>query len=318
MAASQTDSRTPESPIERIQGYDAWPFNHGKHTFNIAILDTGVNSTYVINRDLLDNITNPATAQHVIVADGSAHTIEASGTLLGYPSIHVDNVPSFIKNLIGASPIIENGAVGTIQHDKMVILDRDPYVDKLVDFVINYSSQNNLVVLMGSKSQGLFVTPISSPRQALLSIHSHHFNPSHDMVYYFYLVFNCPHSEAYCKIVSSNQLTGLPKELTTSVIRKYFPRHDPIRSKAQQSKMPIPNHPLKTYQLTYCGKQVEIDILMISTPTSSIPKADGFKHVVLVVDAFSSFLFYVPIKSIKNSHRFIASIINNYQNAGFP
>ena len=93
------------------------------------------------------------------------------------------------------------------------------------------------------------------------------------MVYYFYLVFNCPHLEAYCKIV----------------------HHDPIRSKAQQSKRPIPNHPPKTYQLTYCGKQVEIDILMISTPTSSIPKAaGGFKHVVLVVDAYSSFLSYVP------------------------
>jgi len=96
------------------------------------------------------------------VADGSAHTIEASGTLLGHPSIHADYVPSFTNNLIGVSPIINNGAVGIIQRDKMVILDRDHYVDKLVNFVINYSSQNNLVVLTGSKSQGLFVTPTTS------------------------------------------------------------------------------------------------------------------------------------------------------------
>ena len=116
----------------------------------------------------------------------------------------------------------------------MFILDRDPYVDKLVNFIINYSPHNNLVVLTGSKSQGLFVTPLTSPRHAMLSIHSHHFTNMHDMVYYFYLVFNCPHLEAYCKIVSSNQLTGLPKELTPSTIRKYFPHHDPIRSKAQQ------------------------------------------------------------------------------------
>ena len=209
------------------------------------------------------------------MADGSTHTIEASGTLLGYPSIHADYVPSFTNNLIGVSPLIDKGAVGIIQHDKMVILNSTPYVDKLVNFVINYSTQNNLIILTGSKLQGLFQTQLTLPRQAMLSIHSHHFTTIHDMVYYFYLVFNCPHLEAYCKIVSSNQLTGLPKELTPSTIRKYFPHHDPIRSKAQQSKKPIPNHPQKTYQLTYCGEQVEIDIFMFSTPASSIPRATG-------------------------------------------
>ena len=79
MAATQLDTRSQASSIERIQGYDAWPFNYGKPTSITAILDTGSNSTYVIHRDLLDNITNPATEQ-VVVADGSAHTIEASGT----------------------------------------------------------------------------------------------------------------------------------------------------------------------------------------------------------------------------------------------
>ena len=105
----------------------------------------------MIHRYLLDNITNPATDQ-VIVADGSAHTIEALGTLLGHPSIHADHVPTFTNNLIGVSHIIDNCPVGIIQNDKMVILDRDPYVDKLVNFVINYSSQNNLVLLTGSRS----------------------------------------------------------------------------------------------------------------------------------------------------------------------
>ena len=76
-----------------------------------AILDTGANSSYVITRDPLDNITNPAT-EHVIVADGSTHSIDASGTLLGHPSIHADYVPSFTNNLIGVSPLIDKGAVG--------------------------------------------------------------------------------------------------------------------------------------------------------------------------------------------------------------
>jgi hypothetical protein len=78
----------------------------------------------------------------------------------------------------------------------MVILDSNPYVDKLVNFVINYSTQNNLTILTGSKSQGLFETQPHLPRKAMLSIHSHHFKTLHDMVYYFYLVFICPHLEA--------------------------------------------------------------------------------------------------------------------------
>jgi hypothetical protein len=114
-------------------------------------------------------------------------------------------------------------------------------------------------------------------------------------------------------------LTGLPAQLTPSIIRKYYPHNDPIKSKSQLSKRPIPNHPIKNYDITYCGEQVEIDILMISTPTSSIPKANGgFRHVVLVVDVFSSFLSYVPIKSMKKPHRFIETIVTNYQNHGFP
>ena len=48
------------------------------------------------------------------MADGSAHTIESSETLLGHPSIHADKI---------------------IQHDKRVILDSNQYVDKLVNFV---------------------------------------------------------------------------------------------------------------------------------------------------------------------------------------
>jgi len=85
----------------------------GKHTSTTAIPDTGADSTYVINIDLLDNITNPATEQ-VIVADGSAHTIEALGTLLGHPSVFTWAsfmliMFSFTKKR-GVSPIIDEGS----------------------------------------------------------------------------------------------------------------------------------------------------------------------------------------------------------------
>ena len=80
-----------------IQGYNSWPYNSGKECYvSHAILDTGANSTYINNRRLLDNITHPS-ASSVIVADRSIHPIEASGTLVGFPSIHADLVPTFKK-----------------------------------------------------------------------------------------------------------------------------------------------------------------------------------------------------------------------------
>jgi len=61
-----------------------------------AVLGTGADSTYINNRRLLDNITH-LSAPSVVVADGSIHPIEASGTLVGFLSIHADLVPTFKK-----------------------------------------------------------------------------------------------------------------------------------------------------------------------------------------------------------------------------
>jgi len=64
---------------------------------------------------------------------------------------------------------------------------------------------------------------------------------------------------------------------------------------------------------------VEIDILMVSTPSSCVPKAnDDFRHVVLAVDVFLSFLTLVAIKSMKKPQRFIETIVNNYTNNYHP
>jgi hypothetical protein len=68
---------------------------------------------------LLDNRTFPS----VIAADGSEHPIEASATLVGHPDIKADLVPSFSKNLIGFSPVINNGGFGIIHNDTFMLLE---------------------------------------------------------------------------------------------------------------------------------------------------------------------------------------------------
>jgi len=82
----------------------------GMSTTHSAILDSGANSTYVINRCLLDNHTSP-TSHSVTVADGSIHPIVTSGTLVGHPSIAADFVPSFTSNLIVLPTIIKTGVM---------------------------------------------------------------------------------------------------------------------------------------------------------------------------------------------------------------
>ena len=92
----------------------------------------------------------------------------------------------------------------------MVLLQNHPCVKKLVDFAIVYSKQNNLIIMTSSSQHGLYTTNLSSVPQAYMSMHTSHFKTLHDMVYYFYHVFNLPHLEANCKLVSSSHLVGSP------------------------------------------------------------------------------------------------------------
>jgi len=75
-----------------------------------------------------------------------------------------------------------------------------------------------------------------------MSVNSSHFANMQEMVYYFYLVFNCPHMEAYYKIVESKDPVGLLPALSSTVVWKYYPHQDIIRSQAQLSKRPVPKH----------------------------------------------------------------------------
>ena len=132
----------------------------------------------------------------------------------------------------------------------MFLLDSHPHVAKLIDFSIKHSEQHNLIIMTVKKSHGLYITPLNKKPQAHLSIHiyihSYHFPTLHDMVYYFYLVFNCPHVKAYCKLFSSNNITGLPPQVNPTNIRKFYPHNNPILAKAQLSKTPIINIPSKS------------------------------------------------------------------------
>jgi len=50
-----------------------------------------------------------------------------------------------------------------------------------------------------------------------------------------------------------------------------------------------------------------------------MPRAKwGYRHVVLIVDMYSSYLCYVPIKSMSQPTRFVESVVTMYQNSGHP
>ena len=135
---------------------------------------------------------------------------------------------------------MSTGAMGIIKDNKMILIKNAPPVEKLVDFVIQFSNQNIIIIMSGLKTNGLFTTPLLSTNpEANMFVHSSHFANMKDLVYYFYLVFNYPHLEAYCKIVDSKEIVGLPPTLTSTVI-KTLPtsRYHPSSSSTIQTLHP--------------------------------------------------------------------------------
>ena len=101
------------------------------------------------DRQLISNLHSETAS--IEVADGFKHPTIASSPLSlvpsYYPHIHTNYVPSFSNNLIGISTIIDRGAVGIIHSNKMTLVRRSSLVDKILNFVLKYSNDNNLIIL---------------------------------------------------------------------------------------------------------------------------------------------------------------------------
>ena len=87
----------------------------------------------------------------------------------------------------------------------------------MVDIILNFGQQYlhdiNLNILTGKKSNDLYITNLH-PKIASLSIASRHFPSIKELVYFFYIVFNCPNVDTY---------------LTAKNARKHYPYNDTIR-----------------------------------------------------------------------------------------
>ena len=61
------------------------------------------------------------------------------------------------------------------------------------------------------------------------------------------------------------------------------------------------------------------DILVVSSSTSKIPRVNGgFRHVLLAIDTFSSYLTYVPVKNPAKPQFFIAALLTKFLDSGHP
>ena len=84
------------------------------------------------DRRLILNLQSETASVEVV--DGSIQPILASGPLVSHPHIHANYVPNFSNNLIGISPIIDRGAVGIIQSNKMTL-------EKIVEQISQFCSE---------------------------------------------------------------------------------------------------------------------------------------------------------------------------------
>jgi len=73
----------------------------------------------------------------------------------------------------------------------MTLVKTSPLVDKILNFVLQYSNDNNLIILTGKKSNDLYITNLH-PKIASLSVASRHFPSIKELVYYFILYSTVP------------------------------------------------------------------------------------------------------------------------------
>jgi hypothetical protein len=120
--------------------------------------------------------------------------------------------------------------------------------------------------------------------------------------------------------VSSTSTLGLPLQLTSSAVTKWYPYGDPIRAQGTLSQRSTTVRPSSTPRLySYCGESIQIDILNIWHLNNAWPVAvGGFKHAIVISDAFSKFFNYILIKNMDTLWKHIESIDILCRNDGNP
>jgi len=83
----------------------------------------------------------------------------------------------------------------------MFIVANSPGVNKILDFVIHFSKYDILIIITGN-------------------VVDDHFN---FILNYFYLVFNGPVEEAFCRLISSTHILGFPTDLTQITLENIVP-----------------------------------------------------------------------------------------------
>jgi len=99
----------------------------------------------------------------------------------------------------------------------------------------------------------IYVTKFNH-NMASLSVASRHFPSIKELVYYFYIVLNCPNVESFCQLLST---LYFPTSNGKNVCRHY-PYNDTIRSQSQQSSKPIHISIGSTKASTFCGEIVRL------------------------------------------------------------
>ena len=141
--------------------------------------------------------------------------------MVSHPSVQANLVPCFKHNLIRISPIIDTGTVGIVQSNKMTLVKHSRLVDKILNFVLQYSRDNNSIILTSNKSNDLYITNLNY-KVASLSVALRYFPSIQELVHYFYIVLNCANVDSYCQLLSIPIISGFSPNLTALNVRKYF------------------------------------------------------------------------------------------------
>ena len=126
-------------------------------------------------------------------------------------------------------------------------------------------------------------TAIWTPTETVLEQHRlayaayYHCTTEHprlrDLVRFFHEAWDHPSRELMCKIVDNKMLASLPKELTSKVIRKFFPQCEACPA-ANMSQKPIPREASDREYVT--GEELMVDIKVFANNSKALKHKRAF------------------------------------------
>ena len=214
--------------------------------------------------------------------------------------------PAFTQSLFSVSKFNESKKAVTIFNgDDVIGVKRNEHIDKLLAEIRQTASRDNLLHFIAPLRDGLYQTTHNHMRQhekqhrcSAAIYQTARLATLPDLVLFFHQAWGCANVKQMHNIVAHKLYDNIPKQLTPSIIAKYFP-HDTCISctTANLAARALPGAPED--RIIPVGAEIQIDIKGKWTGAAGqpVPTFSGNLYTLTAFDMGSDFLFGWTMRS---------------------